>query len=235
MVNAASDKELVAKAARGDKDAYRVLVEKYQARVMALALAVVKNREDAEDITQESFVKAYLSLKEFKGQSSYFTWLYRIVYNMAIDFRRRMNRRGQNAVEYDENRPGQGDRAEDLAGGFVEGPQESILRKETGRRIGEVLNELSDEHRAVIMLREVDGLSYEQIAEVTGISKGTVMSRLHYARKKLQRGLAEHAPAGAAGKIPAEDDDAVPAEESRSERTRDPHGSRNVPTGHATK
>src|SRR4051812_13433700 len=96
---AVSDIELGERSSRGDKDAYRLLVEKYQARVFSLALAIVKNREDAEDIAQESFVKAYLSLKDFKGQASFFTWLYRIVYNMSIDFRRRMNRRGHNPVE----------------------------------------------------------------------------------------------------------------------------------------
>jgi RNA polymerase sigma-70 factor (ECF subfamily) len=199
------DDSLVALSLRGDKEAYRQLVEKYQNKLFALAFDVLKTREDAEDVVQETFVKAFLSLKTFKGQSSFYTWLYRIAYNMSIDVKRRLNRRGGNHVEFREagavGTSGSG--IED--GGFgptpvpddaqtIEGPSEALYRKETGSRIRAVLNELSPEHRAVVVLREVDGLNYEEISEATGVPKGTVMSRLHYARKALQKALRDLAP-----------------------------------------
>jgi RNA polymerase sigma-70 factor (ECF subfamily) len=185
-----SDSELVKRASSGDKSAYRVLLEKYQQRVLAIAFDVVKSREDAEDVAQETFVKAYLSLPDFKGESSFYTWLYRIAYNMAIDFRRRSNRRGGAAVEFDESRvEGVADESLTLQNRFGT-PHELMIRKEESQQIQKVLAELSEEHRAVVTLREIDGMSYEEIAEVIGVSKGTVMSRLHYARKRLQQGLA---------------------------------------------
>lgn len=190
----ARDEALVARAASGDKEAYRALVERYQHRVYSIAFEIVRNREDAEDVAQESFVKTYLSLKDFKGESSFFTWLYRIVYNMALDVRRRSARRGGDAVEFNEiTTPASASIAAPL--GHVEGPQEAALNKERAKVIKQVLGEISEEHRTVMMLREVEGLSYDEIAKVVGISKGTVMSRLHYARKALQKALHEFAPA----------------------------------------
>jgi RNA polymerase sigma-70 factor (ECF subfamily) len=188
------DKDLVARVIGGDREAYRVLVEKYQNRALAIALEIVKSREDAEDIVQESFVKAYLSLGEFRNQSAFYTWLYRIVYNMAIDFKRKMVRRGGDTLEYDEVSGTAG--SEELAG-RVAGPHEAIVEKEQRARIARVVAELSPEHRAVIVLREVEGLSYDEIARVTGVTKGTVMSRLHYARKRMQGALHDLAPEGA--------------------------------------
>lgn len=186
-----ADAELVQKASAGDKEAYRALVEKYQQRVYTIALDVVKSPEDAEDIAQEVFVKAYLSLRDFKGQSSFYTWLYRIAYNMAIDFRRRVSRRGGAAVEFDESRLDSAVEAVPGTQSRFGSPQEVMLRKEESQQIQRVLSQISPEHRAVITLREIDGLSYEEIADVVGVSKGTVMSRLHYARKRLQEGLKE--------------------------------------------
>lgn len=189
-----SDVELIKLVQAGDKEAYRSLVERYQERVYGLAFEILKSREDAEDVAQESFVKAYLSITEFKGESSFYTWLYRIVYNMAIDFKRKIARRGGEKAEFDETV------AYDADGilGRVEGPQEQILRQEQRHQIRAALDSISEEHRVVITLREVDGLSYEEIAKVTGISRGTVMSRLHYARKKVQSVLI-HLSSGEAG------------------------------------
>jgi len=191
-VEAVVDRRLVERAAAGDREAYRRLVEKYQQRAFAIAYEVVRSREDAEDIVQESFVKAYLSLAEFRNQAAFYTWLYRIVYNMAIDWKRRVQRRGGDPVEYNEF-AGHGEVEES---GRFDGPHALLERKERSRRIGGVLAELSDEHRVAITLREIEGLSYDEIARVTGVSKGTVMSRLHYARKKLQRALQDLAPEG---------------------------------------
>jgi RNA polymerase sigma-70 factor (ECF subfamily) len=189
----------VARAARGDREAFRLLVEKYQSRVLALAFSIVKNKDDAEDIAQEAFVKAYLSLPEFKGEAAFYTWLYRIAYNMAIDFRRRQSRRGGlSPGSLSDEQIGQLTDSSALSAGSVEAPDGPLLRKEQGRMLQEVLGGISDEHRSAILLREVDGLSYDEIASVTGVTKGTVMSRLHYARKRLQQALKEWVPAGAA-------------------------------------
>lgn len=200
-----SDEALVADSVRGDKDAYRTLVERYQGRIFSMALDIVKTREDAEDVTQESFVKAFLSLNKFKGQSSFYTWLYRIAFNMAIDVRRKGARRGGNHFEYKESlgvsnsgTPDSESRGEDIVGlGHVAGPHEALVRKQAARKMQEVFETLSDEHRAVVTLREIDGLNYDEISDALGIPKGTVMSRLFYARKALQRALMEFAPESA--------------------------------------
>jgi RNA polymerase sigma-70 factor, ECF subfamily len=202
---ARDDNDLVRMTLSGDKEAYRALVERYQGRLFTTALDIVKTREDAEDVVQETFVKAFLSLAQFKGQSSFYTWLYRICFNMAIDIRRKAGRRGGTHLEYKEHisvnkGPVQDGIREGGSGGAahhtqnVEGPHDALARKELGRKIQEVLGELSEEHRAVIMLREVDGLDYEEIADAIGVPKGTVMSRLFYARKALQKALEEFAP-----------------------------------------
>lgn len=190
------DEAELARVRAGDREAYRYFVEKYQERAHAIAFSVVRDAHDAEDIVQESFVKAYLSLAEFRAESGFYTWLYRIVYNMAVDFKRRAQRRQKSGLPA-ETVAGVD---ESPAGGILStqpaGPQDMALRKEQGRAIGQVLAALSDEHRAVMVLREVDGLSYDEIARVVGVSKGTVMSRLFYARRKMQEALAEFAPSG---------------------------------------
>jgi RNA polymerase sigma-70 factor (ECF subfamily) len=204
-----SDEQLVAATLGGDRNSYRTLVERYQDRLLRIALEIVKNPTDAEDIVQESFVKAFLSLDKFKGNSSFFTWLYRITFNMAVDFKRRAQRRGGSHFEYKEHLSV----STDVRGGDtnepvteqttlsqnVEGPHEALVRKEAGRKIDQVFAQLSDEHRAVITLREVDGLDYEEIASILGVPRGTVMSRLFYARKALQRALREFAPDSISG------------------------------------
>ncbi len=186
----AAELALVERAGQGDRDAYRILVEKYQNRVFSLVLSMVKSREDAEDIVQESFVKAYLSLKNFRGESSFYTWIYRVAYNMAIDFQRRNTRR--NGVVTEVRAAGGDDEPRPVEGVARDGnPEESAHRKELAATLDEALAGLSEEHRAVIMLREVDGLSYAEIADSLGVSQGTVMSRIHYAKKYLQRALKE--------------------------------------------
>jgi RNA polymerase sigma-70 factor (ECF subfamily) len=182
----AEDLRLVQSVQSGNRDAYRELVERYRRRVMALALEVTRSAEDAEDVAQETFVKAFLSLKDFKGQSSFYTWLYRIALNMAIDVRRKVTRQGGRNTEFDERTTvGVIDQKPD------ESPDRVLERKQDARLLDSALRELSEEHRVVLTLREIDGLSYDEIADVVGISKGTVMSRLHYARKQVQATLSE--------------------------------------------
>jgi len=186
------EKALVQRASKGDRDAYRILVEKYQNRVYSLIVSMVKSKEDAEDITQEAFVKAYLSLKNFRGDSSFYTWIYRVAYNMTIDFKRRSSKRSEFLATGP--RSEDGSEAPPLDGVATDGnPLEEVERRELAGSLEKAMAQLTEEHRAVIMLREVDGLSYSEIADVVGVSQGTVMSRIHYAKKYLQQALKEFA------------------------------------------
>ena len=175
------DGQLVALTKGGSKDAYKVLFERYQKRCLAIAYQVTRNSEDAEDITQEAFVKAYLSLQSFKGESSFYSWLYRIVYNMSIDVQRKHTRHSE-TLPIDEL-PGEESCIE------REIPSDKLEHQEDAKRVSNGLKKLTPEHRAIILLRDVEGFSYEQISETLKVSKGTVMSRLFYARKKLQEFL----------------------------------------------
>ena len=166
-----SDVELVARVQRGNKADFQILVERYQQRAFSVAWQILKRHEDAQDVVQESFVKAYLSIESFQGNSSFFTWFYRIVVNMAIDFRRKMGRTERETVSLDvEARDGIEQRADMRLISAPQNPLDITLRGEQARQINQVLGQLSDEHRAVIVLREVEGLRYEQIADVLGIS-----------------------------------------------------------------
>jgi RNA polymerase sigma-70 factor, ECF subfamily len=182
-----SDRELVRESRRGDKEAFRELVERYQRRIVSVAVGMVRNRDDALELTQETFVKAFENLEKFKGESSFYTWLYRIVVNLAIDYRRRDRRQATVSLA---DRPGGGEDIEaTLPSQISSDPYHQTRAKEIGERVAKAIDELTPDHKAVILLREVEGLSYEDISRVMQCSKGTVMSRLHYARKKLQSKL----------------------------------------------
>jgi RNA polymerase sigma-70 factor (ECF subfamily) len=182
-----SDLDLVRAGRRGDKGAFQELVERYQRKVVSVALGMVHNREDAVEIAQETFVKAFENLDKFKAESSFYTWLYRIVVNRAIDFQRRERRHPTVALE---DLAGAGEGYEGiLKEERLTDPYQETQAREVGARVSEAINELTPDHKAVILLREVEGLSYEEISRVMQCSKGTVMSRLHYARKKLQKRL----------------------------------------------
>jgi RNA polymerase sigma-70 factor, ECF subfamily len=175
----ADETELLRRARNGDSRAFGALVERYQRRVVGVAMAVVHNQDDALELAQETFVRAYENIGKFESRSSFSTWLYRIAANIAIDFRRREGRhmvlRG-NEAENELNRlPSK------LGDSFNE-----VARSELNQRINNALKELTPEHRAVILLREVEGLSYDEISEILQCPRGTVMSRLHYARNRLR-------------------------------------------------
>lgn len=180
---APNDAALVAEAKKGNKESFKLLVEKYQGRLFSLAVHCIGSKEDAEDIIQESFVKAWFSLKTFRGDSSITTWLHRIVSNMCIDFRRKNDRERSRSVPIDDMEGGELPSFDSLS------PDEAMSIKRDVSRLSSLLDSLSPEHRQVILLREIDGLSYDQISSSLGISKGTVMSRLHYARKRLVEGF----------------------------------------------
>jgi RNA polymerase sigma-70 factor (ECF subfamily) len=198
------DRELVSRAQRGDRAAFKTLFERYNRRAYSLALGVVKNPDDALDVVQDAFIKAHRYLDKFEGQASFYTWLYRIVMNLAIDHLRKHQR--QRPVDFDDHTVGEDDAhaGDELLPRILGGnPGRALVDKEIRERIAAALAELSDNHRAVLVMRELDGLSYEEMAQAMGCSKGTIMSRLFHARKNMQARLADLAPAGA----PATDDD----------------------------
>jgi len=189
-----ADRELVAKVQEGDERAFRVLFDRYHRRAYAVAFGVVKNQQDALDIVQEGFIKVHRHIGTFHGSSSFYTWLYRIIMNLAIDHvRRRKNAKG---VEYDD-RVG---RETDDSGGdgtllpriMDSNPSKTVIRRELLEKIQAALEELPEYHRAVIVLREIEGLSYEEMSQVLEVPKGTIMSRLFHARKKMQVALSDY-------------------------------------------
>lgn len=176
----------------GDTAAFRSLVERHQRRAYGIALALVKDENDARELVQDAFLRVYKSLNSFQGSSSFFTWLYRIITNLSIDLLRRP---GHRATELDEGRL---ELEEDQEAFFpflsrVDGsdPVDVVRRKEIGERLQTALDALPSYHRGVIVMREIEGLSYEEMAQAMGVSKGTIMSRLFHARQKLQRALAD--------------------------------------------
>jgi RNA polymerase sigma-70 factor (ECF subfamily) len=187
----ADERKLVDEARRGDPGAFRELVKRYQRRAYAVALGMVHDHDDARDICQEAFLKVHKNLAGFEGDAQFFTWLYRIVMNVSIDLLRK--RRGEK-VEFDDTRAV--DDADDDTGiaprrtGFD--PGRALHDKELRSRLREALAKLSPSHRAVLVMREVDGLSYKEMADIVGCSIGTVMSRLFHARKKMQKMLLEY-------------------------------------------
>lgn len=189
----AIDRELVAAAKGGDRQAFGKLVERYQRRVYALAYGIVRQREDAWDVAQEAFVKAYRNLARFEGNSAFYTWLYRIAYNLSIDALRERARR--ETVDLGEDR--KLEEALSKSGHRPHAhPDEMSARRELSTVLQRAMNKLSEKHRAIIVLREIEGLSYEEMSEVLGISKGTVMSRLFHARQNLQTLLSPYVKKG---------------------------------------
>jgi len=195
---AVDDRDLVEAARRGDREAFRTLFERYHRRAYALAFGVVRHPDDALDVVQDAFIKAHKYLDKFEGNSSFYTWLYRIVMNLAIDHIRKHRR--VRPVELDEQRleDGQGIDEGLLPKLLGSNPGRALMDKEIRGRIDAALGELSENHRAVLVMRELEGLSYEEMAQAMGCSKGTIMSRLFHARKNMQRrlvDLVDHAPA----------------------------------------
>jgi RNA polymerase sigma-70 factor (ECF subfamily) len=179
------DLTLVRRCQQGDDRAFDELVTKYRSRVFAMIYHLVHNEQDAWDLAQDGFLKAWKSLDRFRFQSSFYTWLYRIMTNVAIDWlRKKQIQAGQefdDSIALQDLEPGS-----DLAPKSTPLPIEKLAGKEIRQRIDAAIAKLSPEHRAVILLKEVEDLQYHEIAESVGCSIGTVMSRLFYARKKLQ-------------------------------------------------
>jgi RNA polymerase sigma-70 factor (ECF subfamily) len=188
---AEEDRVLISRSQAGDMAAFRCLVERYQRRAFSIALTLVRDDNDAQELVQEAFIRVFKSIHTFQGTSSFFTWLYRIITNLSIDHIRRP---GFPATDIES---GEGDFHESQDAVFplwgrVEGDPFAVLRRhEIEASIQTALDTLPSYHRTVIILREVEGLSYEEMAQAMGVLKGTIMSRLFHARLKLQRALAD--------------------------------------------
>lgn len=181
---------LVSVAMQGDDEAFGRVVQIYHGRVYSVILRVVNNPDDARELTQAAWVKAWQRLAEYKREAKFYTWVYRIAVNTALDFLRKRKRRPEVPLE-----PVMGDdgdhlvmeRQRELADELT--PAVEMNRKEIRQAFESGLAGLSDEHRTVLILREVEGMSYDEIAEVMKTRKGTVMSRLFYARRMMQQAL----------------------------------------------
>ena len=181
------DSQLVQEILDGHPNAYRGIVERYQGRIYSVVFGMVRNPEDAKEISQEAFVKAFQKLHTFRLESKFYTWLCRISINLSIDHLRKKGRRSHS--EFDE-----GIAIKNSSGDIIEShsssrPDKALERSQLHQRIIQEVEKLPSEQKQAIVLREIDGLSYREISEIMNIPEGTVMSRLFYARKKLQEAL----------------------------------------------
>lgn len=181
------DNDLIMSYLAGDGEALNELVRRYQKEAVRVAYSVLGNEDDAFDATQDAFIKVFKSLERFGGRSKFSTWLYRIVYNAAIDIGRRKRRLvqhkdiddGELELEADSDRVGSG------------GPDENMLRNEREQVVRKCMAQLPYKYAVVIKLRDIEGFSYNEIAEILGTSRGNIMSRLYYGRDKLRRLISE--------------------------------------------
>ena len=179
------DVELVKRCQAGDSSGFNDLITRYRSKVFTMIYGMVQNEQDAWDLAQEGFLKAWKSIHRFKGESSFYTWLYRIMTNVTIDSLRRKGVRGE--AEFDDRiAPVNVEPGSRTTPSSSPLPNKKLEFQEIRGRIDEAIAKLSPEHRAVIVMKEIEDLQYSEIAEILSCSLGTVMSRLFYARKKLQ-------------------------------------------------
>jgi RNA polymerase sigma-70 factor, ECF subfamily len=189
-----SDLEVIQRVRNGESEAFRFLVERYQGRAYRLALRVLRDEEAARDAVQDAFVKAYTALARFEGRSSFFTWFYRLVMNQCLDARRRDKSGREVAFEEGGGQELEPEASVELVpevDGVSFAPAAQLMRKQLLEHLARAVEQLPPAARETLLLREVEGLSYAEIASTLSIPKGTVMSRLHYARKQLQRWLVD--------------------------------------------
>ena len=183
-----SDLSMVREVQAGDVARFDQLVMKYRARVYGVVYHLTSNREDASDLTQDAFIKAFQSVNRFQGQSSFFTWLYRIAVNSTLTHLRKQRLRTFFSFETIDH---EDDVAADVVAALTDatGADRETFAHELQEKLNEAMQKLSIKHRTVITLFEIDGLSHQEIAEVMDCSVGTVRSRLHYAKQLLQSEL----------------------------------------------
>ena len=187
-----SEAELVARARNEDTAAYGALVARFQKRIYGLVYNMTSNREDTEDVVQDVFIKAYASLPRFQGKSSFYTWVYRIAVNTSINFvKKRKRRTGLSLDEMDHGV----ERTENyLELSSRESPFRDTSLNELQQKLNEALQTLSENHRLVVVMHDIQGLPHEEIGKILDVSAGTVRSRLFYARQRLQVELSEFKP-----------------------------------------
>lgn len=184
------DSELVKQAQAGDFPAYEELMRRYQPRIYALALRMTSSPEDSEDILQEVFVRAHAALQRFQGKSSFYTWVYRIALNRTINFlKKRKRRTGLSLDDPDTQLENHETLVEE---GSKDSPVREIQNKELREKLNEAIQQLSENHRTVVVLHDIQGVPHNEIGEMLGLSSGTVRSRLFYARQQLQAWLSEY-------------------------------------------
>jgi RNA polymerase sigma-70 factor, ECF subfamily len=187
MADREIDQNLVARAQRGDKRAFELLVEKYQRKLARLLSRLIRDPAEVEDVTQEAFIKAYRALPAFRGDSAFYTWLYRIGVNTAKNYLMALGRRAPTSTEVEA----------ETAEGFDEGdqlrdintPESLLLSKEIGETVNATMEALPEELRTAIQLREIEGMSYEDIARIMDCPIGTVRSRIFRAREAIAERL----------------------------------------------
>jgi RNA polymerase sigma-70 factor (ECF subfamily) len=179
-----NEADLISRCQQGDQDALKELFNQYREKVYRIAYGVVRHREDALDIVQEVFVKLFRSIKNFKGKSHFYTYLYRMVMNTAIDHARKTGKQFISSLDEE----GSFEPSDELE----KGPERILLQKELEERVKLAMDKLPAEQRAALIFRDVEGLSYQEMAEAMGCSIGTVMSRLHYGRKRMQELLKDY-------------------------------------------
>jgi len=186
--SSASDESLVKAAQSGDMDAFEELVARHRDKIYARAYSMMRNEDEAIDLSQEAWVKGWQRLIQFQGEAGFTTWLTRIVINLCLDRLRRRKRQHAESIEEMDEESGGVERQMPIV---TINPTERLERAELRQRIDQALGQLSDAHRAVLVLHEFEGMEYKAIAQTVGCSMGTVMSRLFYARRKLAALLAD--------------------------------------------
>lgn len=185
-----ADMAIIQRVQAGDVAAFDTLIVKYRERLYSIIYNLTSNREDANDLTQEAFIKAFRSVNKFKGKSTFFTWLYRIGVNTALSHIKKNRMRRFFSFENIDEEVAQSDILEILAAKTKS--DKPTLLKELQEKLNDALQKLSLKHRTVIVLFEIEGLSHQEIAQITKTTEGTVRSRLHYAKIQLQSSLKEY-------------------------------------------
>lgn len=186
----AAEEDLLRRSREGDLEAYDEMVRRYQERIYATIYHMTSNHEDANDLAQETFIKAFHALKSFKGGSSFYTWLYRIAVNKTINFLKQRKNKAQMSLDdldfHAEHDP-------DLVALISDKtPRREATLTELQEKLNEAMQKLSESHRLVVTLHDVQGLSHEEIAKIMDCNIGTVRSRLFYARQQLQAYLSDY-------------------------------------------
>jgi RNA polymerase sigma-70 factor (ECF subfamily) len=176
--------EMISGCGQGDQAALKEIFDKYHRKVYRVAYGVVRQREEALDIVQEVFIKLFRSIKNFKGRSQFYTYLYRMAMNTAIDHARKSGKQLTSSLDEE----GSFEPSDSLE----KGPERVLLQKELEERVKWAMSKLPAEQKAALIFRDVEGLSYQEMAEAMGCSIGTVMSRLHYGRKRVQELLKDY-------------------------------------------